>query len=188
MYNRLMKQIIYETERLIIRKWQKKDLRDCFEIVSDDNVTKFLSFKTCKTYKETKERLDKLLAEYKAEPVKAHYAIELKKENKVIGEITIGSYKPTAEGVMEVGYMLSAHYQGKGYMTEALVGMFKYVKKNKIAKRIEAMHDVENFKSGNVMKRAGMTFEGIKRKEGQNNTNTRCDTAMYSILFEEIED
>lgn len=38
------------------------------------------------------------------------------------------------------------------------------------------------------MKRAGMTFEGIERKAGnKNNTHSRYDLAVYSIVFEEIE-
>ncbi|MBQ4535792.1 MAG: GNAT family N-acetyltransferase [Clostridia bacterium] len=55
-----------------------------------------------------------------------------------------------------------------------------------MAKRIVAVHDVANPKSGNVMKRAGMTKEGVLRKAGKNNYHTRCDLAIYSILDEEI--
>ena len=50
----------------------------------------------------------------------------------------------------------------------------------------EQFYDVENEKSGNVMKRAGMTFEGIMRKAGENQVHSRYDVAMYSILDEEI--
>ena len=42
--------------------------------------------------------------------------------------------------------------------------------------------------SGNVLKRAGMTFEGVLRKAGENNFHTRYDVALYSILYEEIKD
>ena len=37
------------------------------------------------------------------------------------------------------------------------------------------------------MKRAGMTFEGVLRKAGENNYHSRFDIAVYSILDEEIE-
>ena len=83
--------------------------------------------------------------------------------------------------------MLNPNFQGFGYMTESLIGMFKYIKKNNIAKRIVLRHDVDNIKSGNVMKRAGMTFEGILRKAGENNLHSRFDIAVYSILDEEID-
>ena len=39
-----------------------------------------------------------------------------------------------------------------------------------------------------MMKRAGMTFEGILRKAGDSNhIHDRYDIALYSILDEEIE-
>ena len=65
-------------------------------------------------------------------------------------------------------------------------GYIKYIKANNIAKRRQAQHDVENYKSGMVMQRAGMTKEGILRKYGSNNLHSRHDTAIYSILNEEI--
>ncbi len=180
--------IIYQTERLIVRRWQMKDYRDYFEFVSIPDVSKYLNFQPYKTLNQAKERIANMIAAYETEPVKADFAIVLKAENKVIGSVAINSFKPSADGVVGIGYMLNPKYQGKGYVTEAVVGLFKYIKQNNIAKRIEATYDVENVKSGNVMKRAGMTFEGIKRKAGQNNLHSRYDVALYSILFEEIKD
>ena len=72
-------------------------------------------------------------------------------------------------------------------MTECIKATFGYLKTNNLAMRICAVHDVDNIKSGNVMKRVGMTFEGISRKAGENNYHTRYDIANYSILYEEIE-
>ena len=112
----------------------------------------------------------------------------LKGANKVIGNINISSYNPKAGGSVRLGYTLNAKYQGNGYATEAVVGALKYIKKNKIAMRIVATHDLANDKSGKVLKRAGFIFEGVMLKEGDNNFHTRYDVALYSILFEEIED
>ena len=75
----------------------------------------------------------------------------------------------------------------KVILTLCIKYMFKYVKRNKLANRIFAQCDTENIKSEAVMKRCGMTFEGIARKAGENNIHPRCDFAHYSILEEEIE-
>ena len=40
--------VIYETERLTIRKWKANDVDDLFEYASKDEVTKFLSWSTYK--------------------------------------------------------------------------------------------------------------------------------------------
>ena len=42
-------------------------------------------------------------------------------------------------------------------------------------------HDVENPKSGRVMQKVGMTFEGVARKGGRNNRGI-IDEARYAIL------
>ena len=133
------------------------------------------------------DRINVLLENYKEDKIDNDYAIELKSEKKVIGSISINYYSKNAEGTIVLGYVLNPKYQGFGYMTETLKGMFKYLKTNNIAKRIVAQYDTQNEKSGNVMKRAGMTYEGTFRKAVTNNLHTRGDLATYSILYEEID-
>lgn len=179
--------IIYETERLIVREWEDKDYRDLYEYASDVTVTKYLSFPTYLSLETAVERIASVKEQYKSGEGIVDYCIELKEFNKVIGSIGIVKYREKNFGEVEIGYVLNANFHGHGYMTESLKGMFKYIKKNNIAKRIVLRHDVENVKSGNVMKRAGMTFEGVLRKAGENNYHSRFDIAVYSILDEEIE-
>ncbi len=179
--------IKYETERLIIREWEDKDYKDLFEYASDKEVTKFLRFKTYESEEEAKLRIATLKENYKTENRYGEFAIELKSEKKVIGSVNLGLNSLKAGGIVSLGYTLNPNYQGKGFMTECIKGLFKYIKENKLAKRIIACHDVANPKSGAVMKRCGMIFEGIARKAGDNNLHTRYDLANYSILDEEIE-
>ncbi len=179
--------ILYETDRLIIRKWEDEDYLDLYEYASDKEVTKYLTFKTYESVENAKERIKFMKECYENGIEKTDYAIMLKIEGKVIGSIGLGlSHIQRAGGTISIGYLMNKKYHGKGFMTEAVRGMFKYIKENNIAKRIEAFHDVENYRSGNVMKRAGMTFEGVLRKAHSNNIHERCDTAIYSILIEEI--
>lgn len=179
-------EILFETERLIIRKWEEGDCHDLYEYARDKEVTKFLNFEPYKDLNVAVERIAKLKEDYLTKSIEGDFAVQLKSENKVIGSIAIVEYKAKCGGQVEIGYILGTKHQGFGYMTEALTGMFKYIKNNKIAKRITAKHDTENAKSGNVMKRAGMTFEGVLRKAGSNNYHDRYDVAVYSILDEEI--
>ena len=54
--------------------------------------------------------------------------IELKSTNSVIGAIGIVKYDEKNEGEVEIGYVLNSKFQGNGFMTEALVGLFKFIK------------------------------------------------------------
>ncbi|MGN0961620.1 MAG: GNAT family N-acetyltransferase [Christensenellales bacterium] len=177
---------LYQTDRLIVKHWEDKDYKDLYEYCSNDEVTKFLFFPTYKDLETAKERIKDMQEGYLSKSMIVDYAIELKSISKVIGTIGFVKYSENNEGEIEIGYILNPTYQGNGYMTEALKGMFKYIKINNIAKRITLKHDVLNIKSGNVMKRAGMTFEGILRKATRNNLHNRADAALYSILDEEI--
>ena len=179
--------ILYETERLIVRQWEPKDYKDLYEYASDNNITKFLSWQPYTSLDEAVSRINFINQQYAENIITVDYCIEVKELNKVIGSIGIVRYQEKNEGEVEIGFILNSQYQGKGFMTECLVGMFKYIKQNKIAKRIVLKHDVENIKSGNVMKRAGMTLEGILRKAGKNNHHSRYDLVVYSILDEEID-
>ena len=178
--------IKYETERLVVREWEETDSQDMFEYASDPEVTKFLHFPPHATPEVSMERIKLVRQKYKEHTILGDFCIELKETGKVIGSIAINGYKEKNEGEIEIGYSLSRAFQGCGFMTEALIGMFKYIKRNKFANRISLHHDTSNEKSGNVMKRAGMTFEGVMRKAGSNNFHSRHDIAIYSILDEEI--
>lgn len=159
--------IKYETERLIVREWKDKDYKDLFEYASNKEVTKFLHFKIYESEEDAKTRIATLKENYKTENRYGEFAVEIKSEKKVIGSVNLGLDTIKAGGIVTLGYTLNPKHQRKGYMTECIKGMFKYIKENKLAKRIQATHDVANSKSGAVMKRCGMTFEGIARKAGE---------------------
>ena len=180
--------IIYETERLIVRQWEDDDIYDLYEYCKNPETAKFLHFEPYKSIEDAKIRIQNIKTKYLECGHIAPYAVVLKAENKVIGDINIVSHTKPAGGCVRIGYVFNQKYWGKGYATEAVKGVFKFIKQNKIAKRIEATHDVSNEKSGNVMKRAGMTLEGFLRKAGENNFHSRYDVALYSILEEEIQD
>lgn len=180
--------IIYETERLIVRQWEDGDIYDLYEYCTNPETIKFLHFEQYKSIEDAKIRIQNLKNKYQECGVFVPHAVVLKSENKVIGDINITAHAKPAGGCVRIGYVFNPNYWGKGYATEAVKGVFKFIKQNNIAKRIEATHDIANSKSGNVMKRAGMTFEGVLRKAGENNFHSRYDVALYSILEEEIQD
>lgn len=180
-------EIKFTTDRLIIRQWEDKDYIDLYEYASDPVVTKYLHFQTYTDKNVATERIYFLKNKYLEDNKTGEFAIELKGENKVIGAINLSRDTFKAGGIIALGWVLNRNYQGHGYMTECVKETFKYIKRNNLAKRIRATHDKDNYKSGEVMKRVGMTFEGISRKAGENNFHSRYDVVNYSILDEEIE-
>ena len=69
-------------------------------------------------------------------------------------------------------------------MTEAVRAVVGYLFAEVGVRRVCAQHDTENPASGAVMRRVGMTKEGVLRQSGRNNRGV-VDMAVYSILRDE---
>ena len=113
-------EVLFETSRLVVRKWEDSDCHDLYDYAKDKEVTKFLNFEPYQSLEVAVERIKKLKEDYLTKEIAGDFAVELKGENKVIGSIAIVEYKPKCGGQVEIGYVLGAKYQGHGYMTEAL--------------------------------------------------------------------
>lgn len=70
------------------------------------------------------------------------------------------------------------------FRTEAGGAVIKYLFEQVGANRIGATHDKNNPKSGRVMQKLGMTYEGTLRRAEFNNQGI-VDAVHYSILKEE---
>lgn len=117
--------MIFETERLLIRKLILEDLNAFHELESNANVLKYADGKP-KTFLENKKELKTLISKYsKANNDFWIYAIEEKKENKFIG--TVAFVKDNLDD--EIGYRFIEKYWGLGYGSEICKGLISYCKK-----------------------------------------------------------
>ena len=172
-----------ETEKLVLRRFNRDDISDMFDNwCSDSNVTRFLTWPTHKNQGSTEKVLNLWLDEYRSINV-YNWCIELKENGQAIGNISVVSIDENVESV-EIGYCIGKEYWNKGIVTEAFLGIIKFLFEKVDVKRIFARHDTSNPSSGAVMKKCGLKFEGINRKAGKNNSGI-CDMAVYSILKEE---
>ena len=83
------------------------------------------------------------------------FLIIVRENRHVIGSIDY-KYVPR-DGVTEVGYGMNRHYEGHGYMTEALTAFLEFGRRLGI-KRVYADTRPDNVKSQNVLKRCGFRF------------------------------
>lgn len=119
---------IIETERLILRAFEMKDLDDFFEYASVEGVGEMAGWH----HHENKEISLSILKMF-IEQDKT-FAICLKENNKVIGSLGIEKYG--MEDALteffnyqgkEIGYVLSKDYWGKGIMPEAVKAVIDYL-------------------------------------------------------------
>ena len=74
------KDIILETDRLILRRYYKKDLQDLYEYLSDEEVVKYEPYKAM-DMKEVEGNLDWRIS------TDEMIAVVLKADNKMIGNV-----------------------------------------------------------------------------------------------------
>ena len=142
---------ILESNRLILRKWYILDLDDLHEFTSNKNVAELAGFKV----RNNKDESLKLLQRFIVDSNDSLWAIELKKENKVIGWIELhDTTEKTFNDSKEIGVTLSEIYWGQGIIPEAIKLVIEYLLEEEINTVIYS-HFVYNVQSEKAIKKCG---------------------------------
>ncbi len=145
-----------ETDRLILRNWEGCD-RDAFhELMSDDRVMEFFSYR--RTREESDERLVLLRASIEDIGF-GFYAVELKESGHCIGMCGIAQLEMEPQfpqGTFETGWRFAARHWGKGYATESAKAAIADGFLNHGLSDLVAIAVKTNHRSIAVMERLGM--------------------------------
>jgi ribosomal-protein-alanine N-acetyltransferase len=87
-------------------------------------------------------------------------------------------------GLAEVGYALSAPYQSRGLMTDALAMLLADLFANTLVERVEARCAIENAGSQRVLEKNGFTREGLLKGYFKLR-GRRVDNYLYALLRED---
>lgn len=142
-----------ETEKLILRKFTKDDLHALYEIYSDRDVNKFLPWFPLESEDEVESLFEEKYAAVYSKSQGYAYAVCLKSDNYPIGYI-----KVDINDSYDLGYGLRKEFWHKGIVSEAAQALVEQLKKDGIP-YITATHDINNPRSGSVMKRIGMEYK-----------------------------
>ena len=141
-----------ETKRLILRKFTKNDIEALFLILKDKEVNTFLPWYPMKNLEQAKKFYEERYTFTYLKPQGYAYAICLKSDNFPIGYIKVDMEEPH-----DFGYGLRKEFWHQGIVSEAAKAVVEQVKKDGLP-YITATHDVNNPRSGNVMKKVGMKY------------------------------
>lgn len=88
-----------------------------------------------------------------------------------------------ADGVSEIGYGILPQYQGKGYATEAVTAVLKWVFEHPEVTAIEAEAAPDNIASIRVLTKCGFIPTGTIGEEGPRYAIKKCGIEMKDISF-----
>lgn len=172
-----------ETTRLILRKTKDSDAEPMFRNWANDaRVTKFMTWYPYESAQQLRDTYHQYLLDNQKRNDFYDWKIELKEIGEPIGSISVVGMDEAIEEV-KIGYCIGYNWWHQGIMTEAFTEVIRYLFEEVGVNRIVAAHDVNNPHSGDVMKKCGLQFEGIRREGGKNNQGM-VDLATYAILRE----
>jgi RimJ/RimL family protein N-acetyltransferase len=173
-----------ETERLILRKFQDRDVRDIVEYSQEADYWLARSLDWTPTP-------DSVRAYFEAQrdlqpesfPQWMNLMMELKSEGKVIGCVGIGVTNKE-QGQASIGWMLSCRFQGQGIATEAAQALLDLGFGSMGLHRIFARTGKANTRSWRLMERLGMRREAQFR-QSHKVRGEWDDEFVYAILAHE---
>lgn len=174
-----------ETNRLILRRLTVDDATLAFNNwCNSEIVSRYVTWTKHESVDETKSLFEEWEKSY--EDLSTYkWIVELKSTKELIGTIDVASKKFLEYGTCCIGYCYGEKYWNKGYATEALTRVIKFLFEECDAEVIYADHMSNNMASGMVMMKSGMTYEGFQRGRILDGLNRRNDLLSYSITKEE---
>ncbi|GFZ29755.1 ribosomal-protein-serine acetyltransferase [Clostridium zeae] len=150
-----MKEFI--TDRLVIRRFKTDDWKDLYEYMCIPNV---IFYEPYEVFNEEDSVNAAKNRETQGEE-SCFWAVCLKEDNKMIGNLYFQKQEPEDFMTWEIGYVFNPKYYGRGYATEASFKMLEYAFEELKAHRITAGVNMNNTKSWRLLERLKMRREGL---------------------------
>jgi ribosomal-protein-alanine N-acetyltransferase len=144
-----------ETERLILRKFTENDGQALFEILANTDVNTFLPWYPVKSINQANQFLHEYFLYYYDKSSIYRYAVCLKENDKPVGYVWLSDNESN-----DFGYGLKKEFWHQGIITEAAKAIVERIK-NAGYSYITATHDINNQRSGEVMKKRTTNLYGI---------------------------
>lgn len=154
---------IFETERLVARRWNLNLAAQSLEIYADPRVTEHIQKMHCDTEEEMTRKLEWIIERNRRwnEPF-GSFPVFSKLENQLVGTALIKAL-PDSQGELskdiEIGWHLGSQHWGKGYATEFGNELIR-IGFDAGLSVIYAVTGLENAASQAVCRRLGMTYVG----------------------------
>jgi len=171
---------VIETERLILRMWNKKDAADLYAYAKNPNVGPHAGWKPHESVQESKYIIMNMFLIHEC------WAITWKETGQLIGSIGLedDKFRPFIKS-KELGYSLDEAFWGKGIMTEAAKALIKYSFETMKLDVLMIRTGESNLRSQRVIEKCGFKYEGTLRRTYRIYDGSIREVRCYSMLSEE---
>jgi ribosomal-protein-alanine N-acetyltransferase len=153
---------IFETERLLVRKYNGADEDNFFSLNGNPLVMQYI--RAVKTREESDAFLKEVISDSLIDPKRGRWAVEEKGTGRFIGSFAIIPM-PGEEEKIQLGYSLAPHNWGMGYATELTLAGLSYFFSTNDLPIIYGITEIPNVASQNVLLKAGFKPSGKKMED-----------------------
>ena len=148
--------MLLETERLILRRWEKNDAESLYEYAKDPDVGPIAGWPAHRSVEESRDVIKNVFNGKEA------YAICLKTDNKAIGaiELKLNGHTDMTErdDECELGYWLGKPFWGQGIVPEAVKEMLRHAFEELGMTTVWVGYYEGNAKSKRVQEKCGFRY------------------------------
>ena len=173
---------IIETERLILREIEEKDVFDMHEYAVLNNVGPVAGWQPHTTLYYTRSIIKMFRNKYHYGQLGV-FAVVLKENGKMIGTAELHTYVKNHKA--ELGYTINPAFWGNGYAYEAAKAIVDWGFDELELKRIECSAFISNNQSNRVCEKLGLSYEGIRKKGYMLYDGSIHDISCYAITDDE---
>jgi [ribosomal protein S5]-alanine N-acetyltransferase len=151
--------MLIETNRLILREFQRTDLQELALILADPKVMRF-SPSGVNSVEQVQEKIQGFITCYK-EFGFGKWAVVLKENNQLLGYCGIAVDQIDGKDEKELGYRIDSRYWGQGLATEVASAAIKYGFEQFNLPYVLGIVERANSASVRVLEKVGMQYERV---------------------------
>lgn len=150
--------ITIETERLLLRRWERRDREPFARLNADERVMEFMPARLSRP--ESDDYVDRIEAHFRKHGF-GLFALELRREREFVGYtgLAVPGFDAHFTPCVEIGWRLSAEHWGQGLATEAAKAVVRFAFESLALDSLVSFTVPANTRSRRVMEKIGMTHD-----------------------------
>ncbi|WP_030794605.1 GNAT family N-acetyltransferase [Streptomyces sp. NRRL S-920] len=155
-----MEPVTLTTERLSLRTFTPEDIDEVYEACQDPEIQRWTTIPSPYARVDAENFVSRMVPDGWRNDREYTFAVRPRGGGPLIAATSL--HHPRS-GAWEVGYWTAKEHRGRGYMTEAVLGLARWAFTDLRCPRLEWRAEIGNTGSRAVVEKAGFTVEGVLR-------------------------
>jgi RimJ/RimL family protein N-acetyltransferase len=175
-------------ERIILRRWRDADVQPLYDAImaSKEHIGRWLPWP--QSYHSIDDAYQFIRGNSGHWSIHKHIGTGIwrREDSALLGSVGV-SVRDWAVPAFELGYWLGQAHEGKGYVSESVRVMTRFLFEELHAERVMIRCDARNIRSKAIPERLGFTFEGCLRRDSRGTDGEIRDTLVYAMIPDEYQ-